>query len=86
MKEPTVKNLKETLVNYSGTAAGFDHIYEVFEDMAFLGFIDRDTWNKFNAECCGWYVTHDGCEVRDAKHNNQLVFSYSSAEPEYIAR
>lgn len=38
-----LKNMKETIVNYSGDQKEFDKIWDAFYEMACVGFIDSDT-------------------------------------------
>ena len=42
-----LKNMKETIINYSGIQSEFDKIWETFYQMACLDFINRETWIKF---------------------------------------
>lgn len=42
-----LKNMKETIVNYSGDQKEFDKIWDAFYQMACIGFISQDTWIKF---------------------------------------
>ena len=37
-----LKNMKETIVNYSGDQKEFDKIWDAFYQMACIGFIDSD--------------------------------------------
>lgn len=50
-KNLNLKNMKETLVNYSTDEEEFDKIWNAFYQMAYLGFIDRNTWRKFIEQC-----------------------------------
>lgn len=55
MKALNLKNMKETLVNYSRDQEEFGKIWNGFYQMVCLGFISRETWNKFANQCRGWY-------------------------------
>ena len=72
-----VKNMKETLVNYSGMQSELEKIWNTFYEMACLGFISDDAWDKFSAQCHGWYVTDDGSEVRDSAHDDKVIWAYT---------
>lgn len=48
-----LKNMKETIVNYSGDQKEFDKIWDAFYQMACIGFISQDTWIKFFDQCAG---------------------------------
>lgn len=76
--------MKETIINYSGAQYEFDRIWDIFYEMACLGFISAGTWDKFHGECKGWYVTEDQSEVRDSRHNDKVIWKYT-AEAEYRA-
>ena len=60
-----LKNMKETLVNYSGDNEELNKIWDAFYQMACIGFIDSDTWKKFFDQCRGWYVDEENACVRD---------------------
>ena len=60
-----LKNMKETIVNYSGDQKEFDKIQDAFYKMASIGFIDSNTWQKFSDQCRGWYVDEENACVRD---------------------
>lgn len=79
-----LKNMKETLVNYSGDNQEIQKIWDGFHLMACMDFITGDTWRKFYEECKGWYVTDDGSEVRDSAHDDKLIWTYNG-ETEYCA-
>lgn len=86
MKALNIKNMKETIVNYSGEQTEFDKIWGGFYQMATLGFISRETWEKFYNQCAGWYVEEDGDEVyvRDSRNGDAIVWRYTS-DAEYRA-
>lgn len=63
-----LKNMKETIVNYSGDQKEFDKIWDAFYQMACIGFISQDTWIKFFAQCVGWYVDEENACVRDKRN------------------
>lgn len=52
-KALNVKNMKETLVNYSGEQKELDKIWNTFWEMACLGFINQDEWKRFFDTCKG---------------------------------
>lgn len=58
-----LKNMKETIVNYSGDQKEFDKIWDAFYQMACIGFISQDTWIKFFDQCAGWYVDEENACV-----------------------
>lgn len=84
MKNLNLKNMKETLINYSGCQSEFDKIWDAFYEMACVGFIDQNTWRKFYDQCKGWYVSEDETEIRDSEREDKLVWKYTS-ESEYKA-
>ena len=88
MKALNLKNMKETLVNYSGDQEEFSELWNMFYQMSCLGFIDRKTWYKFADECRGWYYDeYDDC-IRDERHCQEgvdsIVWKYTS-DSEYHA-
>ncbi len=84
VKALNIKNMKETLINYSGEQKEMDKIWDGFYQMACIGFISQDTWRKFFEQCKGWYVTEDQSEVRDGEHDGKVIWKYTS-EAEYRA-
>lgn len=82
-KALNVKNMKETLVNYSGEQKELDKIWNTFWEMACLGFINQDEWKRFFDTCKGQYVTEDTAEVRDSENDDALVWAYN---PETVYR
>lgn len=46
-KALNLKNMKETIVNYSGDQEEFNKIWDTFYQMACIDFISQDTWRKF---------------------------------------
>ena len=83
-KALNLKNMKETLVNYSGDQAELEKIWDGLYQMACLGFISQDTWRKFCEECKGWFVTTDGAEVRDSEQGDEVIWTYTG-EAEFKA-
>lgn len=67
VKALNLKNMKETIVNYSGDQKEFDKIWDGFYQMACIGFISKDTWEKFSDQCAGWYVDEENACVRDGR-------------------
>ena len=83
-KTLTIKNMKETLVNYSGSEDEMTMIWDTLQKMCCMGFITNDTWVKFFDQCHGWYVTEDQSEVRDSANDDKLIWKYTS-DALYIA-
>ena len=75
MKSLTLKNMKETLVNYSRDQEEFSKIWDGFYQMAYLGFISRETWMKFARQCHGWYYDEYCDCIRDELHCQEGVDS-----------
>ena len=67
MKSLNLKNMKETLVNYSGNQEEFSKIWDEFYDMHCMGFIRQVTWNKFFEQCRGWYYDEYCNCIRDER-------------------
>lgn len=67
-KALNLKNMKETIVNYSGNRKEFYQIWDGFYLMACIGFISRDAWVKFSDQCAGWYVDEGNACVRDERN------------------
>ena len=88
MKALNLKNMKETLVNYSGDQKEFDKIWDGFYQMACIGFISQDTWRKFYDQCAGWYIDSENPCVRDERNCpngvDSIVWEYT-ADAEYKA-
>jgi hypothetical protein len=68
MKALNLKNMKETLVNYSGNREEFSVIWNKFYDLVCLGFISRGTWYKFAKQCSGWYYDEYSDCIRDERN------------------
>lgn len=87
-KALNLKNMKETIVNYSGDQKEFDKIWDAFYQMACIGFISQDTWKKFFDQCAGWYVDDENACVRDERHCpegvDSIVWQYTP-DAEYKA-
>ena len=83
-----LKNMKETIVNYSSDQKEFDKIWDAFYQMACIGFIDSDTWQKFFDQCRGWYVDEESACVRDERNApcgiDSIVWQYTP-DAEYKA-
>ena len=81
MKELNLKNMKETLVNYSRDQEEFSKIWDGFYQMAYLGFISRETWMKFARQCHGWYYDEYCDCIRDELHcpegGDSIVWKYT---------
>ena len=87
-KALNLKNMKETLVNYSGNNEEFNKIWGTFYQMHCIGFISRGTWEKFFDQCRGWYVDEENACVRDECYCpegvDSLVWAYTP-DAEYKA-
>ena len=83
-----LKNMKETIVNYSGNQTEFNKIWDAFYQMACIDFIDSDTWKKFFDQCRGWYVDEESACVRDERNTpngiDAIVWQYTP-DAEYKA-
>lgn len=78
MKNINLKNMKETLVNYSGCQSEFDKIWDTFYEMVCLDYIAQNTWKKFYEQCKGWYVDETNAEIRDSEHDNKIIWKYNA--------
>lgn len=67
-KNLNLKNMKETLVNYSNDQKEFDTIWRDYWQMAYLGFISKDTWRKFCEQCSDWYFDEEENCIKDKNH------------------
>lgn len=78
-KTLNIKNMKETIVNYSSDVKEWDKIWDGFYQMACLGFISQDTWKKFSDECKGWYIYEDDKDimVRDSEQGDGIIWIYN---------
>ena len=88
MKVLNMKNMKETLVNYSGNQEEFSKIWDMFYDLVCLGFISWETWKKFNEQCRGWYYDEYCNCIRDERQCqdgvDSIVWKYTP-DAEYRA-
>ena len=88
MKALNLKNMKETLVNYSVNQEEFSEIWNGFYRMVCLGFISWSTWNKFAEQCRGWYYDEYSKCIRDERHwqegADSIVWKYTP-DAEYHA-
>lgn len=78
-KALNLKNMKETLINYSADQKELEKIWDGLHQMACLGFITQDTWRKFCEECKGWYIWEDTTRicVRDSEQDDAIVWEYT---------
>lgn len=81
-KNLNVKQMKETLVNFSGDQSEMTKVWKTFWRMHNMGFISNEDWCRFFNETSGWYVTEDGAEVRNAD-DDSLIYRYT---PHYSYR
>lgn len=79
-----VKNMKETLVNYSEEAAELEKIWDAFYQMACLGFISQDAWKRFSDEAAGWYYDAASDSIRDDRRDGAVIWTYTP-DAEYKA-
>ena len=88
MKALNLKNMKETLVNYSVDQEKFSEIWYVFHQMFCLGFISREIWMEFFKQCQGWYYDEYSNCIRDERHCqdgvDSIVWKYTP-DAEYRA-
>ena len=77
MKSINLKNMKETIVNYSECQSEFDKIWNTFYEMACLEYISQDTWKKFFEQCKGWYVDETNAEIRDSEQDDKIIWKYN---------
>lgn len=76
-KALNIKNMKETLVNYSGgNREEYNRIWGTFRDMANLGFISSDSWNKFFNQTESWIITDDDY-LLDTK-TEKIIFDFDN--------
>ena len=87
-KALNLKNMKETIINYSGNNEEFNKIWDSFYQMTCIGFISQDTWEKFSDQCMGWYVDEENACVRDDRNCPEgidaIVWAYTP-DAEYKA-
>ena len=81
VKALNLKNMKETLVNYSRNQDEFSKIWKGFFQMVCLDFISWDTWKEFSYQCRGWYYDEYFVCIRD-EHNckdgvDSIVWKYT---------
>ena len=77
-KAMSIKNMKETLVNYcGGDIEEFNKIYDTFRNMANLGFISHDSWKKFFDQTAGWTI--DGDFLIDSR-TDEIIFDFDNGQ------
>ena len=81
VKTINLKNMKESIVKFSKDQKEFDEIWYAFYQMARIGFIEHETWEKFCEQCAGWYIDEENACVRDERncHNgvDDIVWEYT---------
>ena len=82
MKNLNLKNMKETIVNYSGDQKEFDKIWDTFYNMTCIGFISQETWKKFYEQTKDWYVDEANACIREG--TDTIIWEYTP-EKEYKA-
>lgn len=89
VKALNLKNMKETIVNFSGDQKDFDKIWDAFYQMACIGFIEQEVWKSFFDQCAGWYVDEENACVRDERNSpngvDSIVWEHTP-DAEYKAR
>lgn len=70
-KNLNLKNMKETLINYSFNQEEFDKIWTEFYHMTYLGFISKDTWRKFWEQCRDWYFDEEENCIKAENHQKK---------------
>jgi len=76
-KTLTLKNIKETLVNYTGEQCILDELWFAFREMMCLGFISDDLWNKIYEQCGGWFIDEAANCVRDMRQGGTIIWKYT---------
>lgn len=77
-KSMSIKNMKETLVNYcGGDIAEYNKIWETFRSMMLFGFISRDAWNKFLDQTAGWVI--EGDFLKDFE-SGEIIFDFDNGQ------
>lgn len=82
MKNLNLKNMKETIVNYSSDQKEFDKIWDTFYYMTCIGFISQETWKKFYEQVKDWYVDEENACIREG--TDTIIWEYTP-EKEYKA-
>lgn len=78
-KALNIKNMKETLVNFSGgDREEYDRIWSAFRDMRNLGFIDAAMWDKFWAQTSAWCIDDD-MHLIDSR-TGEIVFDFDNGQ------
>ena len=77
-KALNLKNMKEALVNYSGTQDELYKIWHMFHEMEVLGFISPNLWERFYDETAGWVI--EGDKVIDGRNGDKVIYEYSLGE------
>lgn len=76
-KALNIKNMKETIVNYSGNNEDFIKIWNDFYNMVCLGFISRETWVKFYDQCKDWEIDEERAVLTDGIED---IYDYASGK------
>ena len=75
-KSLSIKNMKETLVNYcGGDLKEYVKIWDSFVSMRFFGFISSETWKKFFEQTKGWTI--DGDFLIDI-NTDEIIFDFDN--------
>lgn len=75
-KALNVKNMKETLVNYSaGCYEDYEKMWNTFREMRMMGFISTEVWNKFFDQTKSWTIV-DGILYDTEKE--KMIFDFDN--------
>lgn len=74
-KTLNIKNMKETLVNYSsGRQKEMDRIWKALYTMYQCGYITYSTWKDFFSQCRSWYMNEEKNCIQD--ENGEIIWQY----------
>lgn len=78
-KSMSIKNMKETLVNYcGGDREEFEKIWDTFRMMRNLGYISHETWDKFFEQTAGWCIDDD-MHLIDSR-TDEIIFDFDNGQ------
>lgn len=78
VKSLSIKNMKETLVNYcGGDQEEYNKIWDTFHGMRCLGFISNEAWKKFFEQTSSWTI--DGDYLIDIK-TEEIIFDFNNGD------
>ena len=77
-KAMSIKNMKETLVNWcGGDIEEYNKIWDTFHNMKCLGYIGNEVWKKFFDQTAGWTI--DGDYLIDSR-TGEIIFDFDNGE------